>query len=123
MYLHHQMKKVTKHISALMLSTLISASFALSAAAKPPHAKGKGKGLVNAPAFTQNYLPEERRQLPQWAEQRISYSQAKSIAMSRYPGAQYLDAYLNGNTYTVILRLPDTKKIKVKIDAVTGRIR
>lgn len=122
------MKKVTKHISAIALSALLSASFAMTAAAKPPHAKGKAKGLANAPVFTQNYAPETRRpdiQRPglQWAEQRISYSQAKSIAMGRYPGAQYLDAYLNGNVYTVVLRLPNTKKIKVKIDAVTGRIR
>jgi len=43
--------------------------------------------------------------------------------LSRYPGAQYIDTRLNGDTYTVILVLPNTKKVKVKIDAVTGRIR
>lgn len=122
------MKNVTRHISALALSTLLSVTFAMTAYAKPPHAKGKAKGLVNSPVFTQNYAPETRRPdmrnpAPRWAEQRISYSQAKSIAMNAYPGAQYLDAYLDGNVYTVVLRLPNTKKIKVKIDAVTGRIR
>jgi len=97
---------------------------AAPAAAKPPHAKGKAKGhYVAPPAFSQSYMPQERRAVPQWAQQQISYRQAKSIALSRYPGAQYIDTYLNGNTFTVILVLPNTKKIKVKIDATSGRIR
>jgi len=97
---------------------------AVPAAAKPPQGKGKAKRHFDLPpAFTQSYMPEERRAVPQWAQQRISYRQAKSIAMSKYPGAQYIDTYLNGNTYTVILLLPNTKKVKVKIDATSGRIR
>ncbi len=103
---------------------------AMPAAAKPPHAKGKAKGHDKAPLsysqpyqLPQSYMPEERQSLPQWAQQQISYRQAKSIALSRYPGAQYIDTYLNGNTYTVILLLPNTKKVKVKIDATSGRIR
>lgn len=117
------MKKSYRHISAVSLTALMSLMVALPAAAKPPHAKGKAKGHYKMPAFTQNYMPAERTQLPQWAQQRISYSQAKSIAMNRYPGAQYIDTYLNGGVYTVILLLPNTKKIKVKIDAASGRIR
>ena len=117
------MRKNRRNITTIALAALLSLTVALPAAAKPPHAKGKAKGHFTAPALTQSYMPEERRQLPQWAQQRISYSQAKSIAMQRYPGAQYIDTYLNGNTYTVILVLPNTKKIKVKIDAVSGRIR
>ncbi len=123
MYLQPQMKKVTKHIAALTMSALLSTVFAVSASAKPPHAKGKGKGLTQAPGLTQTYAPDTRNELPQWAQQRISYSQAKAIAMSRYPGAQYLDTRLSGDTYTVLLRLPNTQRVKVRIDAVTGRIR
>ncbi len=102
---------------------------AVPAAAKPPHAKGKAKGhFKSSPAYSQSYTPQsympaERQAVPQWAQQRISYRQAKSIALGRYPGAQYIDTYLNGNTYTVILLLPNTKKVKVKIDATSGRIR
>ena len=124
------MRKTKQHILSVALTALMSLTVALPAMAKPPHANGKAKGhdysapaFKTLPAFPQNYMPEERQRLPQWAQQQISYSQAKSIAMRRYPGAQYIDTYLNGNTYTVILLLPNTKKIKVKIDAVSGRIR
>ncbi len=124
------MRKNRRHITSVALTALLSLTVALPAAAKPPHANGKAKGhqysvpaFKNLPALPGNYLPEERRSLPQWAQQQISFSEAKSIAMRRYPGAQYIDTHLNGNTYTVILLLPNTKKIKVKIDAVSGRIR
>ena len=75
------------------------------------------------PVISQSILPGERNRLPQWAQQRISYSQAKSIALSQYPGAKYIDTRLNGNTYTVKLVLKNKQMVNVKIDAVTGRIR
>jgi len=117
------MRKYFRHISVFALGIIASLALAMPASAKPPHAKGKNKGSFFEAPISQSYTPEERRQRPQWAQQRISYSQAKSIALSRYPGAQYIDTRLNGDTYTVILVLPNTKKVKVKIDAVTGRIR
>jgi len=117
------MKKYFRHISVLALTAAMSVAAAAPASAKPPHAKNKSQKHFEMPAFSQSYVPEERRTMPRWAEQKISYSQAKSIAMSRYPGAQYIDTYLNGNTYTVILVLPNTKRVKVRIDAVSGRIR
>lgn len=117
------MKKPHRHITSVALTAIMSLMIALPAAAKPPHVKGKAKGHYKMPSHAQSYMPSDRNQLPQWAQQKISYRQAKSIAMNRYPGAQYIDTYLNGNTYTVILIMPNTKKVKVKIDAVTGRIR
>ena len=115
------MRTVKSHIITTTLGVFLSLSVAMPAAATPP--AGKGKSFLETPVLIQEFVPEENRLLPRLAQQKISYSHAKSIAMSRYPGAQYLDAYLNGNTYTVVLRLPNTKKIKVKIDALSGRIR
>lgn len=116
------MKNNKRHITAFALTAIMSLMVALPAAAKSPKAKGMVNDIFVLPSNSQSFMPAERRQMPRWAEQRISYSQAKSIAMSRYPGAQYLDTFLNGNVFTVVLRLPNTKKVRVKIDAASGRI-
>jgi len=61
--------------------------------------------------------------MPLWAEKRISYSKAKSIARSRHPGAEVVDISLRGNTYRVRLVLKNRQIVDVLIDAVSGRIR
>ena len=63
-----------------------------------------------------------KRQLPQWAERKISYSEAKAIARARFPGAKVVDIALRGNVYRV--RLERDGRVKdVFIDATTGRVR
>lgn len=117
------MKKIVRHISILTISAFAAIAMAAPAAAKPNHAKNKGHSKLMKPAFTQTYMPAERRQFPQWAEQKISYSQAKSIARSRYPGADVVDIQLKGDKYRVRLVLKNSQIVDVLIDAVTGRIR
>lgn len=115
------MMKQLRHISVIAIALLASAAMAMPASAKP--AKGKSKTERFVPPMSQTFIPAERNQLPKWAQQRISYSQAKSIALRRYPGAKYIDTRLNGNTYTVKLLLKNNRMVNVKIDAVTGRVR
>ena len=120
------MKKITRHIS--VAATIIAGiAFATSAHAKPPaHSKGKAKGVseyVQLPGLVPNLVPAERQALPTWVQAKISYSKAKSAALSRYPGAKYIDMYLDGNVYRVKLMLRNNKVVEVTVDAVTGRVR
>ncbi len=58
-----------------------------------------------------------------YAQNKISYAQAKSIAERRVPGAKVVDISLNGNTYRVRMERRDGRVVDVYIDAVTGRVR
>ncbi len=120
------MKKL-RHIIVPAIAILASAAMTVPAAAKPAHAKGKGKPhkveQPVSPMFAPSFLPQERTQLPKWADQRISYSKAKSIARSRYPGAEVVDIKLNGETYRVRMVLQNGRIVDVLIDAASGRIR
>ncbi len=113
------MKQILRHIP--VIATLIAASIvtATPAAAKP---KGKKVDDFFRSSMSQSFRPSDRA-APQWAQQRISYSKAKSIARSRYPGAEVVDISLNGNTYRVRLVLQNRRIVDVLIDAQSGRIR
>lgn len=60
---------------------------------------------------------------PRQKQAKISYAQAKSIALSRHPGAKYQGMDLQGNTYVVRLEVSKGRVIDVRVDAVTGRAR
>ena len=73
--------------------------------------------------MSQSYLPTERTTLPQWAQRKISASEAKSIALRRVPGAEVVDIVLQGNVYRVRLIRRDGRVVDVLVDAATGRVR
>ena len=120
------MNKKNIHIK-LITTAIAGVLMALPAYAdQSEHAKGKstakGKGLsdfILAPAFR----PAEKDHLPVWVQNKVSYSQAKSAALSRYPGAKYIDMYLDGNVYRVKLMLRNNRVVEVVVDAATGRVR
>jgi|GEM_PF-3052826 len=58
-----------------------------------------------------------------FAQNRISASQAKSIALSRVRGGEYVDLRLVGNTYIVRVRAPGGRIVDIRVDARTGRVR
>ncbi len=118
------MMKSFRHITVLGIAALATIAMAVPASAKPGQGNGKGMPYkFEQPMMAPSFLPSERTQLPRWAQQRISYSQAKSIARSRYPGAEVVDIALDGNTYRVRLVLQNRKIVDVLIDATSGRIR
>jgi uncharacterized membrane protein YkoI len=59
----------------------------------------------------------------QFAQNRISASKAKSIALARVRGGEYVDLRLEGNTYIVRVRAPGGRIVDVRIDATTGRVK
>lgn len=104
--------------------SLISALLAASVAAVPASANPgptQQRGYVQAPQAMPYYMPEPRRD-NRWAQRKISYAEAKAIAMRRYPGAAYVDIALRGNIYYVRLE-SNGRVFDVRVDAVTGRIR
>lgn len=54
---------------------------------------------------------------------KISYAQAKSIALRRHPGSKYVGMQLSGNTYIVRVEVSRGRVIDVRVDAATGRVR
>lgn len=114
-----------KHIA--LSAALLSASAMLpqfaSAQQINPHTAYRTQ-----PAVTQTHVrvqqPMPRRAQPRrFAQAKISYAQAKSIALRRHPGATYVNMQLRGNTYHVRLRGRGGQIIDVSVDAVTGRAR
>lgn len=59
----------------------------------------------------------------QYAQNRISASKAKSIALKRVNGGEYVDLRLVGNTYIVRVRAPGGRIVDIRIDATTGRVK
>lgn len=59
----------------------------------------------------------------QFAQNRISASKAKSIALGRVRGGEYVDLRLEGNTYIVRVRAPGGRIVDIRIDAATGRVK
>ena len=57
------------------------------------------------------------------AQSQISPAQAKSIALSRVKGGQYVDLRRSGNTYIVRVRAPGGRVVDIKVDATTGRVK
>lgn len=114
--------KKTRHISWIAGAALAVILTATSAHADP--AKKRKKDPFGAfSGMSQSYMPEERQSLPQWAQRKISASEAKSIALRRVPGAEVVDIDLKGNTYRVRLIRRDGRVVDVFIDAATGRVR
>ena len=114
--------KKTRHISwiaGLAVAVLLLATSAHADSGKKRN-KDPFKGLKGV---SQSYMPQERNTMPQWAQRKISASEAKSIAMRRVPGAEVVDIDLQGNTYKVRLIRRDGRVVDVFIDAVTGRVR
>ena len=56
------------------------------------------------------------------AQRQISPAQAKSIALSRVKGGQYVDLRKVGNYYIVRVRAPGGRVIDIRVDANTGRV-
>lgn len=59
----------------------------------------------------------------QYAQNRISASKAKSIALKQVNGGEYVDLRLVGNTYIVRVRAPGGRIVDIRIDATTGRVK
>lgn len=59
----------------------------------------------------------------QYAENKISASQAKSIARSRVPGGEVVDISLENNTYRVRVIARDGRLVDIFVDASTGRVK
>ncbi|MEQ8379564.1 PepSY domain-containing protein [Parvibaculum sp.] len=53
--------------------------------------------------------------------QAISPGQAKSAALSRYPG-RFLDMSFGGNAYYVKIMTPENRVVVVTVDAASGRV-
>lgn len=58
-----------------------------------------------------------------FAQKQISPAKAKSIALSRIRGGEYVDLRKTGNFYIVRVRTRDGRIVDIKIDATTGRVK
>ena len=65
---------------------------------------------------------DRRRVVQNKQERRISASQAKRAAMSRNPGARYVNIQRRGDSYIVRLQQKNGRIIDVYVDARTGRV-
>jgi uncharacterized membrane protein YkoI len=68
-------------------------------------------------------LRAESPQYEQFAQKKISASQAKSIARSRVPGGEIVDISLRNNTYRVRVIAKNGRVVDIYIDASTGRVK
>lgn len=59
----------------------------------------------------------------QYAQKKISPSQAKSIARNKVRGADVIDISFNGNVYKVRMQKKNGRVVDVYVDAATGRVR
>jgi len=59
----------------------------------------------------------------QYAQKKISPSQAKSIARTQVRGADVIDLSFNGNVYKVRMQKKNGRVVDVYVDAATGRVR
>lgn len=73
----------------------------------------------SATQYTRRAAPDGRFQM---AQNKVTPSQAKSIAMRAVPGSKYLDLRSDGNGYRVWL-INDGHRIEVYVDARTGAYR
>lgn len=116
------MKLNLRHIG--MVAAIAAAGFVLPASASADQARYTDRPVVSrtltpvAPAYT------PRTSSPyQYAQSRISYAQAKSIALRSRPGSKYIGMRLNGDVYVVRLETARGRVVDVRVDATTGRIR
>lgn len=113
------MIKTVRHI--LLVGTLTVASVAMATSASAESRRSSPDLFM--PVSAQSFMPVERRSKPQWAQRKISASEAKSIAMRKVPGGEVVDISLKGNTYRVRVIRRDGRVVDVFIDAMTGRAR
>jgi len=56
------------------------------------------------------------------AQNSVTPAEAKAIAQKKVPGGEFIDLERKGDTY-IVLFLKDGNRIKVRIDANTGRVK
>jgi len=77
-----------------------------------------------APVLPHNSVEKsESPRYVQFAQKKISASQAKSIARSRVPGGEVVDISLRNNTYRVRVIARDGRVVDIYVDASTGRVK
>ncbi len=94
---------------------------AVSVHAREVRADQESLSYILSPRVDLNAKTQRSDTLVQYAQQRVarrmSASQAKSIAMRRYPGARFINVQLRGNRYIVRLQLKNGKIVDVSVDA------
>ncbi|WP_416878669.1 PepSY domain-containing protein [Litorimonas sp.] len=95
----------------------LSAATAMAAPQAPAH-----KALQASQPYSQS-VSADAPSYVLYAQNRISASKAKSIALKRVDGGEYVDLRLVGNTYIVRVRAPGGRIIDIRIDATTGRVK
>jgi len=113
------MKRMKHNIFGLVvaaLALLIGVFPAGTAVART--AQNQPNWQVQRPNMVQNLYVQNQSQ------RKISASQAKSAAMSRYRGAKFINVQLvNQSTYRVRLQQKNGRIIDVYVDAYTGRVK
>jgi len=109
-----------RHIVAGMIAIFMAGIMAMPASAKP--AKWKDNPFKMQNNVSSSFAAPSQN-LPQWAQRRISASEAKSIARSRVRGGEVVDISRNGDTYRVRVIRKDGRVVDVFIDANTGRVK
>lgn len=104
---------MTKRSIIISLAALaMSASPAMAAPTLP----------VKTKPFSQVETVKSPRYI-QFAQKKISASQAKSIARSRVKGGEVVDISLRNNTYRVRVIARDGRVVDIYVDASTGRVK
>ena len=121
------MMKMVKHMSlaVLLVGTSLTAMPAWAAgAAKKAPAQEMPLLQMNFNASNAQPLPRAFSRYAQTRqERRITASQAKSIAMSRYRGAKFINVRSKGGGYLVRLQQKNGRIIDVYVDGRTGQVR
>lgn len=100
------------------IALFLSAGTAMAAPELPSE-----KAKFHTPTAATVMPAEQAPSFAKIAQNRISASQAKSIALSRVRGGEYVDLRLVGNTYIVRVRAPGGRIVDIRIDARTGRVK
>ncbi|MEE9348297.1 MAG: PepSY domain-containing protein [Robiginitomaculum sp.] len=130
------MRLKLRHIARIIapLGVAIAVLASANAASAQPRDMRDSKASARFTVPAQNFAPARISQfapmdLPrdmlgvQFAAKLISASQAKSIALRHVPGSEFLDIKLvGGNTYIVRV-IKNGRRIDVRIDAATGRVK
>ena len=77
---------------------------------------------ISPPQAQRQNRNDRRFDIRQVAQNKVSPSQAKGIAMRAVPGSKYLDLRIDGKGYRVWL-VNDGRRIEVYVDARTGKHR
>ncbi len=115
-------KLIHKAILALTCAAAlaIAAPVAISAQSAPFSTDYTLQRNINPPQAQRQSRDGRRYDIRQVAQNNVSPSQAKSIAMNAVPGSKYLDLRIDGQGYRVWL-VNDGRRIEVYVDARTGK--